>query len=842
MADDNVPIPDASEALLQAVDVPTKYDRFLRPSDGKLVPLLVQSFENGQPPSEQRSWTRIGKPQNQTPLFVRLSYWIWSPALKDGGSECKYSANTIGLVLARWLISLPLLLPLLGIFQISTRALKPHKRNANYDPVATKSEEDPDQRAGQGGDGVGTERTRDHSSSTDLQYLLDTLQNAQGADERVLHLSGIPGATIDWTCLDPAASQAVAGKRGRILAVLLSIIPVVVICALYILFIAGWIPREHFEIRFYILCGVGGLLMCLTAFVGLGATWLAVAPPDGDAQDLRPRLVGVEGHVDIRTIESHLFGFNHGRLAEVASSSREQYSDDVAQSPSAQESASGQTESGLVFTLVDTYTMTVYRFGAERPPVAAFICGNDDNLKTAVLCSYDWHTNTFCREAAIKVDSMTSERSRIRKVDFILLPFMWFVYGMPSLAYLNFQRPMNILYNASFILAQVPAYFLLRRAHIGQAISVPIWLKGAANLFIIIPPHHLGYALALFAVEGAVDGVIFLAFVVITCSWYTPRELLIRILVWTSGRHLLYMIPVHRLLYRDVDPDMAPISSPLPVVCVLLATYAFHYVGAFLPPSASNEMENQECTEYPYIPDPSGTYLPLQAVKIFKDIQLWLMFLLSALNKMLNLFSLMPVTSAALINICVVAFACIILSRLRVPLSKTSTSSLLFLFPTEKIAIAILFLILFATSTFVTLRHYTPSWFFYYLISNRPLAFLLFALSNLGTLIQPLIWTLICVNTPNADRRLATLCASFAGYALSLILLNAGLGQLIGLFDGSWTYVVVAVVELGLWVALGAWYVRKNRMKARGVQRAEGEEDEDEDEGEGTERAFRYSY
>lgn len=320
---------------------------------------------------------------------------------------------------------------------------------------------------------MGTERTRDHSSSTDLQYLLDTLQNAQGADERVLHLSGIPGATIDWTCLDPAASQAVAGKRGRILAVLLSIIPVVVICALYILFIAGWIPREHFEIRFYILCGVGGLLMCLTAFVGLGATWLAVAPPDGDAQDLRPRLVGVEGHVDIRTIESHLFGFNHGRLAEVASSSREQYSDDVAQSPSAQESASGQTESGLVFTLVDTYTMTVYRFGAERPPVAAFICGNDDNLKTAVLCSYDWHTNTFCREAAIKVDSMvldrmervssvrlsflrlshmqnntgrpnqieterrsshgpnsttrdqTSERSRIRKVDFILLPFMW---------------------------------------------------------------------------------------------------------------------------------------------------------------------------------------------------------------------------------------------------------------------------------------------------------------------------------------------------------------------------------------------------------------------------------
>ncbi|KAB2572896.1 hypothetical protein DBV05_g8421 [Lasiodiplodia theobromae] len=717
MADDNVPIPDASEALLQAVDVPTKYDRFLRPSDGKLVPLLVQSFENGQPPSEQRSWTRIGKPQNQTPLFVRLSYWIWSPALKDGGSECKYSANTIGLVLARWLISLPLLLPLLGIFQISTRALKPHNRNANYDPVATKSEEDPDQRAGQGGDGVGTERTRDHSSSTDLQYLLDTLQNAQGADERVLHLSGIPGATIDWTCLDPAASQAVAGKRGRILAVLLSIIPVVVICALYILFIAGWIPREHCEIRFYILCGVGGLLMCLTAFVGLGATWLAVAPPDGDAQDLRPRLVGVEGHVDIRTIESHLFGFNHGRLAEVASSSREQYSDDVAQSPSAQESASGQTESGLVFTLVDTYTMTVYRFGAERPPVAAFICGNDDNPKTAVLCSYDWHTKTFCREAAIEVDSM-------------------FLYGMPSLAYLNFQRPMNILYNASFILAQVPAYFLLRRAHTGQAISVPIWLKGAASLFIIIPPRHLGYALALFAVEGAVDGVIFLAFVVITCSWYTPRELLIRILVWTSGRHLLYLIPVHRLLYRDVDPDMAPISSPLPVVCVLLATYAFHYV----------------------------------------------------------------------------------------------------------VALAILFLILFATSTFVTLSHYTPSWFFYYLITNRPLAFLLFALSNLGTLIQPLIWTLICVNTPDADRRLATLCASFAGYALSLILLNAGLGQLIGLFDGSWTYVVVAVVELGLWVALGAWYVRKNRMKARGVQRTEGGEDEDEDEGEGAERAFRYSY
>lgn len=328
-----------------------------------------------------------------------------------------------------------------------------------------------------------TERTGEHDgpeyhpSSTDIQYLLDTLQNVQGADERVLHLSGIPGATIDWTCLDPVSSQEFAGKRARILAFLLSIIPVVVICALCILFIAGWIPREHFEARFYILCGVGGFFMCLAAFVGLGATWLAVAPPDGDTQDPRPRLVGVEGHVDIRTIESHLFGFNHGRLAEVASSSREQYRDDVAQSPSTQERASEQTENGLVFTLVDTYTMTVYRFGAERPPVAAFVCGNGDIPKTAVLCSYDWHTNTFCREAAIEVDSMVldrmervssfhlsllslsheqtiterrnqmerfprgpnattrdqlSERSCIRKVDLILLPFMWVSKGTIS--------------------------------------------------------------------------------------------------------------------------------------------------------------------------------------------------------------------------------------------------------------------------------------------------------------------------------------------------------------------------------------------------------------------------
>lgn len=59
------------------------------------------------------------------------------------------------------------------------------------------------------------------------------------------------------------------------------------------------------------------------------------------------------------------------------------------------------------------------------------------------------------------------------------------------------------------------------------------------------------------------------------------------------------------------------------------------------------------------------------------------MFLLSALNRMLDLFSLMPVTSAALINICVVAFACITLSRLRVPFSK-DLHLLPLLFPTEK--------------------------------------------------------------------------------------------------------------------------------------------------------------
>lgn len=123
MADDNVPISDASEALLPAVDVSAEYDHFLRPSDGRLVPLLVQSFENGNPPPEQRSWTCIGKPQNQTPPFVRLSYWIWSPALKDGDSECKYSAYTIGMILARWFISLPLLLPLVSKPSLSYRCI-----------------------------------------------------------------------------------------------------------------------------------------------------------------------------------------------------------------------------------------------------------------------------------------------------------------------------------------------------------------------------------------------------------------------------------------------------------------------------------------------------------------------------------------------------------------------------------------------------------------------------------------------------------------------------------------------------------------------------------------------
>ncbi|KAI1746840.1 hypothetical protein F4782DRAFT_536021 [Xylaria castorea] len=56
----------------------------------------------------------------------------------------------------------------------------------------------------------------------------------------------------------------------------------------------------------------------------------------------------------------------------------------------------------LIFTIIDTYSMTATLVRAVHPSTVALVCGQEGGMRKMLLCSYDYRTQTFHREAAIR--------------------------------------------------------------------------------------------------------------------------------------------------------------------------------------------------------------------------------------------------------------------------------------------------------------------------------------------------------------------------------------------------------------------------------------------------------
>ena len=58
-------------------------------------------------------------------------------------------------------------------------------------------------------------------------------------------------------------------------------------------------------------------------------------------------------------------------------------------------------------------------FEAERPPIVALICGSEGGMQRAVMCSYDWTTQTVYHETILRMETKVLEKmSRVGKVRF----------------------------------------------------------------------------------------------------------------------------------------------------------------------------------------------------------------------------------------------------------------------------------------------------------------------------------------------------------------------------------------------------------------------------------------
>ncbi|KAF8241489.1 hypothetical protein K440DRAFT_642222 [Wilcoxina mikolae CBS 423.85] len=144
------------------------------------------------------------------------------------------------------------------------------------------------------------------------------------------------------------------------------------------------------------------------------------------------RLFGFEGYMDADTIEEHIFGYSLKRFSWSAAGSplsrhiTNEYEERIGRHPTEDpqirrlvEASNNSFGKQKIFTIIDTLTMTLHLIPAVRPPVVALICGKEGGMLRAVLCSYDWKTQTLFRQSVQRMETPSIDYiHRIARVRF----------------------------------------------------------------------------------------------------------------------------------------------------------------------------------------------------------------------------------------------------------------------------------------------------------------------------------------------------------------------------------------------------------------------------------------
>lgn len=173
--------------------------------------------------------------------------------------------------------------------------------------------------------------------------------------------------------------------------------------------------------------------MIIGLAIWLASPYLVKVMYGGKFWDQQAWIFGVEGYVDIGTLEACIFGYNMNRLAWSVSGSPlsrhsvnkhgEWIGRDPCDDPHIASLVEKAKNAGVgemrVFTIVDTFTMTVTMIEAVRPPVMVLLCASEGGNQRAVLCTYDWKSQTLYKETIMRMETQVLARMpRIGRVNF----------------------------------------------------------------------------------------------------------------------------------------------------------------------------------------------------------------------------------------------------------------------------------------------------------------------------------------------------------------------------------------------------------------------------------------
>lgn len=176
---------------------------------------------------------------------------------------------------------------------------------------------------------------------------------------------------------------------------------------------------------------IGAIILVISLILVLLSPYIIRLLYTGKIWGTQAWFFGFEGYMDISTIEQNIFGADMGHLKWSTNGSPlslhepNDYGECISQDPTknpetarkVNEAVTAQMGEKRIFTLVDTYTLTVTLFEAVRPPTAVVLCGREGGMQRALLCSYDWSTQTLYRESVMRMETVVLEQmERVRRL------------------------------------------------------------------------------------------------------------------------------------------------------------------------------------------------------------------------------------------------------------------------------------------------------------------------------------------------------------------------------------------------------------------------------------------
>ena len=240
--------------------------------------------------------------------------------------------------------------------------------------------------------------------SANLWDILPEIQVAGITEQGALVLDGCRAACIRWKDFPEVAFDRSPSVRRT----LVGLVPYLT----WPIIIAGIVVLMITSIYGTILLACGALLL-------LSSPRLFVISEGGRVATPQPWLIGVKGVLDAREAARHLYSgdtrcldftpsgseFAVPEQGTVRSGDGVQYDNAIA--------AERGSQAGRTYTLIDTYSFTIYYFCADRPPTVCLYTGREGGLGRFVLCSERCGVDELHKETVLRMPTYISQRMEL---------------------------------------------------------------------------------------------------------------------------------------------------------------------------------------------------------------------------------------------------------------------------------------------------------------------------------------------------------------------------------------------------------------------------------------------